>query len=496
MKPFSETQKKWAMASALLLVLGFNISSPRGGESHSLDLSSTKYQESDTHKEFVVEKKFISEDGVTEVQYVRRNKKEVEARIAPLKPQGGRCDECEREVHVLEIGGDNNLSDIDALNVALAKDLAKGKKEVAKDDDDKNKDKEKEKEKEEEQTPEEKKKAEIKKFTKKKLDAIEKDCRDSESGKLDCLSSGVADLLNMDSADKKLDKTLVQNFVQSTVVPQARSEFDSATRIASLALRVQMGYADGITTMQFNNLGITVEDALNGQNAVSNSLARLIETPSKEFEAVRKTIVGTENGFLQNEATRIRSQQQIATANPGSVGLSYQADALARSILLTDIGQKMGIQGINSVDLALKNKSLDYNNASIYQTVFTNMINQQATSTNNPVLDTPANRAQGLTPAAAAARLNPLGRGFNNQPGLQTLPGTSIPNTTGIGAGTFLPQGSPGGVAPISNGAVDPFNQAVVNTQLQNGLPQIPVQSSLLSPQSSAVPLPVGRRGN
>lgn len=118
MNTFTYGQKKWAMASALLLVLGFNVSfNNHTGGIASLELAST----SD-----IVPGKITTSAGVANVKYIKTGEKEVLALVPKIAEGKGYCEECGFDRYELNIQFDKNKADIDALNVALLQSIEKG----------------------------------------------------------------------------------------------------------------------------------------------------------------------------------------------------------------------------------------------------------------------------------------------------------------------------------------------------------------------------------
>ena len=114
MKPFTYTQKKWAMTACLLGALTFNLSmNQHDGGIASADFAS---QSGD-----LVEGKLTTTKGVVPVKYMK-NGDEVLA-IVPKMTEGKACDVCGKN-YPLDISFDKTKNDIDILNVALLKRIA------------------------------------------------------------------------------------------------------------------------------------------------------------------------------------------------------------------------------------------------------------------------------------------------------------------------------------------------------------------------------------
>lgn len=429
MKTFTYTQKKWAMASALLLVLGFNVSfnSHTNGLA-ALDLASTS--------DDVAHSQITTSAGVADVTYIKDGENKVLA-LVPKISEGSYCTTCDKEKYSLDVAMTKNAKDLSSLNIALMKKIDAGKAApvvTAKKEDKVSKDDDKE-----DAVVSEKDKRIA--YTKKKLEALDKDCHDEDSEKFDCYSKGVTDLLNNDSVAKKLDQKLVQTFVKSKVIPQAKMELIATTRAATVGLKIQAAYNVGImpdanTIQEYNSLPMTPDESYQKRDAIIDSMSHFIETVPNQYEAVRAQFVLGQNSILQDEANSIQQQRIMAASNPASIGL--QNDAISRSILLQNLQQTMGKKGYDSITFAKYNNDLPDSVANPYQTYFTNMMTSTLQTTSGAIIGVPSNSTTtlpGTLPADLSGRLGP-GRGFTGNATIgapqTTLPGISVPNTTGF----------------------------------------------------------------
>ncbi len=228
MKTFTDTQKKWAMASALLLVLGFNVSfNQHTGGIASMDMAS----EADD----VIPGKITTSKGVANVKYIKTGDKEVLALVPKLTEGKGYCEECGFKQYTLNVAFDKNTKDIDSLNVALMAKIEEGDKVVKAPP-------APAKEKEEVEAPE----AQVKKV-KAKLTFTEKVLKKCGTAKddadtLDCRINEISAVLSDEKVDQKEVASFYGKYVQQTL----------AKAIASDDQTVNQSGLDQLTSLQDN----------------------------------------------------------------------------------------------------------------------------------------------------------------------------------------------------------------------------------------------------
>lgn len=118
MKPFTYAQKKWAMTACLLSALTFTVSM----NSHEGGLASAEFASSSD----LVEGKLTTDKVAIPVKYVKSGDNEVLA-VVPKVTEGKMCDVC-GTTYTLNMSFDKNKDDIDALNIALLKEINSNRK--------------------------------------------------------------------------------------------------------------------------------------------------------------------------------------------------------------------------------------------------------------------------------------------------------------------------------------------------------------------------------
>lgn len=215
MKTFTNTQKQWAMASALLLVLGFNVSfnSHTGGVA-SLELAS---EDGD-----VIPSKITTSNGVANVKYIKTGDNEVLALVPKVTEGKGYCEDCGFNKYTLNVAFDKNTKDIDALNVALLKKIDEQKviapvdpkpsTTVSSDD----------------VKPKPKKPS----FTDRVLKKCGDEKKDVSSDTLECRMNEIASVLDDDKIDQKEVTAFYAKYVQQILAKQIASDDQDANQSA------------------------------------------------------------------------------------------------------------------------------------------------------------------------------------------------------------------------------------------------------------------------
>ncbi|MDG0815401.1 hypothetical protein [Bdellovibrio svalbardensis] len=216
MKTFTYTQKKWAMASALLLVLGFNVSfNTHTGGIAAMDLASEAGD--------VIPSKITTSKGVANVKYIKTGDKEVLALVPKVTEGKGYCEDCGFTQYTLNVAFDKNTKDIDSLNVALMAKIEEDKAEKVVAAPAKEK---------EEVAPE----AEVKKvkakltFTEKVLKKCGADKDDAEA--VDCRLTEISSVLADEKVDQKEVATFYGKYVQQSLAKAIASDDQNENQTA------------------------------------------------------------------------------------------------------------------------------------------------------------------------------------------------------------------------------------------------------------------------
>lgn len=330
MKTFTYAHKKWAMASALLLVLGFNVSfnSHNGGVA-SAELAS----ESDE----VITSKITTAKGVADVTYIKAGDKKVLALLPKYVEGKGFCEDCERDQFVLkDIAFDKNTKDIDALNVAVMAKLEEQKaKPVVKADEEK---------------PEEKAKPKAKAtFTEKTLKKCGKE-KDAES--MDCRINEITSVLSDEKANQKEVAEFYGKYVQQQLAQaiasndssENQSALDSLTAIQDamvtekgwvdlrkrmgLTLAASIGYAGNTVKTFYSNW----QTALNTNDLnASNQWMKMYQQGINQVYSAKNNFASMQTGW----ANQSLSEQSISYADLNGVVWSYSnpADQILNSLI-------------------------------------------------------------------------------------------------------------------------------------------------------------------
>ncbi|WP_374027587.1 hypothetical protein ACES2J_15565 [Bdellovibrio bacteriovorus] len=352
---FTYPQKKWVLTSALLAVLGFNVSFNTHNDGiASADFASTSGD--------LTESKVYTAEGVMPVKYIDNGDEEVLALVPKRTTEGKVCEgKCGYDTIVLSA---KNKSDIDALNVELMKKLAEqpaaAKKKVAK---------EEVAEADAEATGEEV-------VEKKKVDHFEKlrkECKRHKeaAAALDCLAPKFADLLNDEKKD--VETSEASKFFTEAIQPLLVKQLSEVRAGIGLKTRVQQGmisFDDNITYQ------MAMEDAMELKEATLKTTRTLIADIPREHEIVRSKLLVAQTNLLKYEAEQAAQLNKLADNTKNINEQTYlrgeatirlgEADALAM-LLLHNSGD--GLRGARSADNIT---SLQQNS---YQTFLTDSYN-------------------------------------------------------------------------------------------------------------------------
>ncbi|UXR64309.1 hypothetical protein EZJ49_14670 [Bdellovibrio bacteriovorus] len=403
---FTYPQKKWVLTTALLAVLGVNVSL----NSHSDGIASADFASTSGD---LMESKVYTADGVMPVKYIDNGDEEVLALVPKKTTEGKICEgKCGYDTITLSV---KNKSDIDSLNVELMKQLAKDsaatKKKVVKKE-----------EVEEEDAVEEKEEVVVKK----KIDyfaSIRRDCgsNETDSEKLSCYSDRLPDLL---SEKKKITTADANQFFSKEVQPALLRNLSDARQAAYIAsLRQQLGYT--VPNTEDNRAAILeAQDSLD--NTLNNLESFIAKIPSG-FESIRQKVFIAQAEVLKYEATLAQetaNKAKTATDVNQKGALLQEADSrLVGTRLLADRLVYTSNQGLSDGRYADK---LTQTNVKSYQ----EYLSQNILTAMGLLGGTTALPAQVTVPGIdLSARLQTPGRGAN----IGTIPGVTPVQNSQIG---------------------------------------------------------------
>ncbi|MFV3408260.1 hypothetical protein ACNH6C_06615 [Bdellovibrio bacteriovorus] len=294
---FTYPQKKWVLTSALLAVLGFNVSFNTHNDGiASADFASTSGD--------LTESKVYTAEGVMPVKYIDNGDEEVLALVPKRTTEGKVCEgKCGYDTIVLSA---KNKSDIDALNVELMKKLAEQtaapKKKVAK--------KEEVAEADAEATGEEVVEKKMNHFEK-----LRKECKEHKESAdaLSCLASGFTEILN----DKKKDveSSEASKFFTSAIQPllvEQLTTIRSSLQIDERVKRGMISFDDNISYQWAK------EDAEKLRKDTLELTRKLIADIPKKHEMVRSKLLSAQANLLKYEAEQAAALTALSlkTTNP------------------------------------------------------------------------------------------------------------------------------------------------------------------------------------
>ncbi|CAE78151.1 hypothetical protein AB1A81_15340 [Bdellovibrio bacteriovorus] len=292
---FTYPQKKWVLTSALLAVLGFNVSFNTHNDGiASADFASTSGD--------LTESKVYTAEGVMPVKYIDNGDEEVLALVPKRTTEGKVCEgKCGYDTIVLSA---KNKSDIDALNVELMKKLAEqpaaAKKKVAK---------EEVAEADAEATGEE----EV--VAKKKVSPLDRimkrDCSTeyNEAATLSCAKNKFVEALKDSKKSKDISAEDALEFYKKEIQPRLVAQLSEARRITSAQRRAATNpsaWQSYRASEDFDRSPTDIHEMINSSLAVVEDL--IIKVPSK-YEAVRSRVILAETEILKFEAQQIKAQE-------------------------------------------------------------------------------------------------------------------------------------------------------------------------------------------
>lgn len=454
---FTYPQKKWVLTTALLAVLGCNISF----QSHTDGVASADFASTSGD---LKESKVYTAQGAIPVKYMDSGDKEVLAIIPRRTTEGKICeDNCGLETITLSV---KNKEDIDALNIELMKALEKSKtsskkarEEVAEADAS------------EESTEE----VVAEKPKKNHFDRVVRDCRNTEDA--DALKCYVDGYLAVLKDPKKAKDVSVQDagaFYKREVQSRLVKELSEARRLSSKKRRAQVDAYAWQSYMNSEDFDKSPTDILQHSLYVIEDLIR--EMPSK-YEIIRSNVISAQTEVLKFEAAQIKATNQQAESQKGTAEGLYLTQEATYKIAETDALRQAMSSVTNSALLeARSNGSINDDQVSAYQKFFQEFNNQlvAALTGQNSTLTNgvQANPAIDLTP-----RLQTPGRGTGT---IGTLPGQQPAPISQIG--TLPPQSGVStrtGATSLSAGSSISTPSTYTNQGVSFGNPSPASQQSL-----------------
>nr|BFD60833.1 hypothetical protein CKG001_29400 [Bdellovibrio sp. CKG001]BFD64246.1 hypothetical protein BdHM001_29270 [Bdellovibrio sp. HM001] len=278
---FTYPQKKWVLTTALLAVLGVNVSF----NSHSDGIASADFASTSGD---LMESKVYTADGVMPVKYIDNGDEEVLALVPKKTTEGKICtDKCGYDTITLSV---KNKSDIDSLNVELMKQLAKesaaSKKKVVK----------------KEEVEEDAVEATEEVAEKKKVDyfaGIRQACKNSDSDieKTDCYAERLPDLLE---SNKKITTQEANQFFTKEVQPSLLRSLSQGRNAAYFA-----AHAANLNNPAFNTFE-NRELVAEGQSKLAEILSsyeKFISNMPASHETIRQKVFIAQSEILKYEAS-------------------------------------------------------------------------------------------------------------------------------------------------------------------------------------------------
>lgn len=299
---FTYPQKKWVLTTALLAVLGVNVSL----NSHSDGIASADFASTSGD---LMESKVYTADGVVPVKYIDNGDEEVLALVPKKTTEGKICEgKCGYDTITLSV---KNKSDIDSLNVELMKQLSKestaSKKKVVK------------KEEVEEDAVEAKEEV----AEKKKIDyfaEIRKDCKASKSDieKTACFADRLPDLLDK---NEKITAAEANQFFTKEVQPSLLRTLSKGRNAAYWAAHAPSLNYPAFNTFENREL---VEEGISTLAEILESYEKLIADTPSSHEAIRRKVFIAQSEILKYEA----SQHQDVVKKIQASKDPYETEAL------------------------------------------------------------------------------------------------------------------------------------------------------------------------
>ena len=295
MKSLTLQQKKWTLATSLLVVLGFNISfNPKSEYGFSgIDFASTE----------AVTDSFDVGKATIDVVYVQGHDDKV---IAIARTESEASCEGYCGSHVLKnVSWSKNKNNIRALGLALEESVQKkhSKSSVEEEAPEKLT---------KEEIEEEKKEKRIASFQK-RLDAIEKKCAsdvDDFKG-ASCMTKEVIDIMK-DMQKEKLETDIVADYINGTLEEKMSDWISQYHEFAISNVKSQLGMeSDELVDME-------AADARTLRRDVLGSLKRLLSALPRSMSGERRSLLAMQSDIVANQAREIAALKASAEANSGT----------------------------------------------------------------------------------------------------------------------------------------------------------------------------------
>ncbi|WP_347357632.1 hypothetical protein [Bdellovibrio sp.] len=428
---FTYPQKKWVLTTALLAVLGVNVSL----NSHSDGIASADFASTSGD---LMESKVYTADGVVPVKYIDNGDEEVLALVPKKTTEGKICEgKCGYDTITLSV---KNKSDIDSLNVELMKQLAKEstapKKKVVKKE-----------EVEEDAVEATEEVVAPKKHIVDPFKDIVKDCvaeSATEEASVKCVSKKYLDILNDKNKSKNISAKQALEFYNEEIQTLISSDIAKARHISATVRRGQIDPTYYNEMLEFENPAVQVRDALARARDASSEILK--DTPTK-FEVVRQKAVALQAEILKRELIQYKEvkiqAEQAKNTNEGAFLLN---EAMHRLPEVTSLHDMLIRNSTDSLRVARAEKNITYDQATAYNKYLLEVSNAVAQILGGKdstfMQNVPTSQAVDLS-----GRLQNPGRGMS----IGTIPGQAQVPTSQIGV---IPQQGtttvPAGTNPVS----------------------------------------------
>ncbi|UOF00915.1 hypothetical protein [Bdellovibrio reynosensis] len=373
---FTYPKKQWVMTTALLAVLGFNVSFNSYDKVASADFASVES----------VETKLATADGVLAVTYFKVDENDkVTARIKQLT-EGKICDTCETRSIQLN---STSLQNVDDLNVLVAKALVAetttAKKETKKDKKDKKDDK-----------------TEI-------LEKISEKCEkhDEDAEKLQCLTPKFLDALKKDKED--ISEAEAMDFFKDEIEKLIKNEMHDSHRIAMKNLKSKIR---GSSWDYYDE-----EDESRDASEVLEETLELVKElhgkiPSK-YKDVRKRLFKIQTEIVDEEALQVQRTivQSSRQTDPRERLLLHQ-EADGRNYYLNEILKGLNQSSVEGMSDARRSGFLSASDRDIFGDTWGNYASEIRRSMNQFLYEY---AATGKTPSSLVAGAYDLGSGYGTR---------------------------------------------------------------------------------
>lgn len=451
MKPLTYQQKKWAMTSALMMVLGFNVSfnSHTNGIA-AMDLSSLTPE--NVYNDEVVIGQIATTIGVANIKYLKNGDHTTTALVPRKNTEGtAYCETCGYDSYRLNLDLDKFKNDIQAVNVALLQRTVEVQKEEAANKTGTHKSTDKATDKAAKEGVAEKEESEVDEkyaktqYTEDKLAEIEKRCN-REDSKSECLLAQITNLLKRDRRTNKIDEATVKDFVKKTVTSQMKKEMNDTIIQAAIVQEVQtrnqlrIPYDERLTTLISSVGEDNLASAMEKRQNMVTSISKFIESVPNQFESVRGELIKNERSIIDAQAESFIAQRVRASiaAEKNQISLIFP-DSSAGMLAINSLQKTMSKMGYESIATA---NDIDPINRMVF-TQYSDRINALLSpidANSIILLNQNSNTNNGITTNNMIQFPNSIADRFNTNRGFTTAPVVTIQSINqqiGTPAGTL-----------------------------------------------------------